>query len=74
MPTRIFAGIGDHPCFLTLYHYDPHRLQNYRKCASERSRKQINIFAKGHRKKQTKPKLHLLQWHQPLIHYTKGSR
>jgi len=23
MPTRISAGVGDHPCFLTFYNYDP---------------------------------------------------
>ena len=28
MPTRISAGVGDHPSFLTLYNYDPDRLQN----------------------------------------------
>ena len=26
MPTRISAGVGDHPCFLTFYNYDPYRL------------------------------------------------
>ena len=25
MPTRISAGVGDHPYFLTLYNYDPYR-------------------------------------------------
>ena len=29
MPTRISAGVGDHPCFLTFYNFDPYRLQNY---------------------------------------------
>ena len=24
MPTRISAGVGDHPCFLTFYNYDPY--------------------------------------------------
>ena len=23
MPTRISAGVGDHPCFLAFYDYDP---------------------------------------------------
>ena len=26
MPTRISADVGDHPCFLTFYNYDPYRL------------------------------------------------
>ena len=29
MPTRISTGVGDHPCFLTFYYYDPYLLQNY---------------------------------------------
>jgi len=24
IPTRISAGVGDHPCFLTFYYYDPY--------------------------------------------------
>ena len=24
IPTRISAGVGDHPCFLTFYNYDPY--------------------------------------------------
>ena len=24
MPTRISAGVGDHPCYLTFYLYDPY--------------------------------------------------
>ena len=24
MPTRIPAGVGDNPCFLTVYNYDPY--------------------------------------------------
>ena len=26
IPTRISAGVGDHPCFLTFYTYDPYQL------------------------------------------------
>ena len=27
MPTRISAGVGDPPCFVTFYNYDPYRLK-----------------------------------------------
>ena len=30
MPTRIYASVDDHPCFLTFYLYNPNWLQNYK--------------------------------------------
>ena len=29
MSTRISAGVGDHPCFLTFYIYDPYKITNF---------------------------------------------